>query len=178
MARHPAALSVQPRRHAGAVLGTGRSDPERIEHPIFAVQQVRRQRRRPDFATEFEIAIGSGADQSKVDELFAKIDSNGDGSIRPEEMQSVMQEAHAGHHHHHHHHASGAGSADPLQALLSDASADGTTSQTTTNSNGSTTITLTYADGTKIDMTTPVSRPMQAQTAPQAIQTLWASPAR
>jgi hypothetical protein len=67
-----------------------------------------------------------------------------------------MQDAHAGHHHHHHH-ASGAGSADPLQALLPGASADGTTSQTTTNSDGSTTTTLTYADGTKIDMTTPAS---------------------
>ena len=106
--------------------------------------------------SEFENVIGSGADQSKVDELFAKIDSNGDGSISPDEMQSVMQEAHAGHHHHHHH-ASDAGSANPLQALLPGASADGTTSQTTTNSDGSTTTTLTYVDGTKIDMTTPAS---------------------
>jgi EF hand domain-containing protein len=53
--------------------------------------------------SEFENVIGSGADQSKVDELFAKIDSKGDGSISPDEMQSVMQEAHVGHHHHHHH---------------------------------------------------------------------------
>jgi hypothetical protein len=105
--------------------------------------------------SEFENAIGSGADQSKTDALFAKIDSDRDGSISPDEMQSAMQKAHGGHHHHHH--ASGAGGSDPLQALLSGASADGTTSQTATNADGSTTTTLTYADGTTIDMTTPAA---------------------
>jgi hypothetical protein len=110
--------------------------------------------------SEFENAIGSNADTSKVDELFSKIDTNGDGSISSDEIQSAMQKALAAGGHHHHHHmggADGAGGSDPLQSLLSGASADGTTSQTTTNSDGSTTTTLTYADGTKIDMTTPAA---------------------
>ena len=82
--------------------------------------------------SEFENAIGPDADQAKVDALFSKIDGNGDGSISQDEMQSGDPE--------------GArrpspspqrrrmalarkGGGDPLQALLSGASADGTTSQ-------------------------------------------------
>ena len=111
--------------------------------------------------SEFETAIGSGADQSKVDALFNKIDANGDGSVSPDEMQSAMQKAHGGHHHHHGGGAQGAGGkqggGDPLQSLLSGASADGTTSQTASNSDGSTTTTITYADGTKVEMTTPAA---------------------
>jgi EF-hand domain pair len=41
--------------------------------------------------SEFENVIGSGADQSKVDELFAKIDSNGDGSIDKDELGAFMK---------------------------------------------------------------------------------------
>ena len=51
------------------------------------------------------------------------------------------------------------GGSDPLQALLSGASADGTTSQSATNADGSTTTTITYADGTKVEMTTPAAPP-------------------
>ncbi len=111
--------------------------------------------------SEFEQAIGSGADQSGVDALFNKLDSNGDGSVSADELQSAMQKAHAGggHHHHHVEDSSGSGQqqggSDPLQALLSGASADGTSSQTSTNADGSSTTTITYADGTKLEMTTP-----------------------
>ena len=100
--------------------------------------------------SEFENAIGPNADRTKVDALFAKIDSNGDGSISTAEMQSAMQKA-QGHHHHHH------GGGDPLQALISGASADGTTSQTATSADGSTSTTITYADGTKVEMTIPAA---------------------
>jgi hypothetical protein len=108
--------------------------------------------------SEFENAIGPNADQSKVDALFNKLDANDDGSVSPDEIQSAVQKAHGGGHHHHHMKAQGSGSsqgADALQSLLSGTSADGTTSQSTSNSDGSTTTTITYADGTKIDMTTP-----------------------
>jgi hypothetical protein len=110
--------------------------------------------------SEFENAIGPGADQSKVDELFQKLDSNGDGSVSQDELHSALQKAHGGGHHHHHHvedaDQSQQGS-DPLQSLMSGASADGATSQSTTNSDGSTTTSITYADGSKVEMTTPAS---------------------
>ena len=109
--------------------------------------------------SEFENALGSaGADKAQADQLFSKIDTNGDGSISTNEIQSAMQKAHGGGHHHHHAGgAGGSGGSDPLQSLLSSASADGTTSQSTTNSDGSTTTTLTYTDGTTVEMTTPAA---------------------
>jgi hypothetical protein len=106
--------------------------------------------------SEFENAIGPDADKAKVDELFAKIDGNGDGSVSQDELQSAMQKAH----HHRHHATQGAGQqqgSDPLQVLLSSASADGATSQSASNADGSTTTTITYADGTKVEMTTPAA---------------------
>ena len=111
--------------------------------------------------SEFEKAIGSGADQSKVDALFKKLDGNGDGSVSQDELQSALQKVHGGgHHHHHHDEASSAGGqqgGDPLQALLSGATADGATSQTSSNADGSTSTTITYADGTKLEMTSPAA---------------------
>jgi hypothetical protein len=119
--------------------------------------------------SEFENAIGPDADKSKVDALFNKIDSNGDGSISSDEMKSAAQKAHGGGHHHHHAGgAGGSGGGDPLEGLLSGASADGTTSQSTTNPDGSTTTTLTYADGTTIDMTTPAAASTNASSANSA----------
>jgi hypothetical protein len=109
--------------------------------------------------SEFENAIGPGADQSKVDALFDKLDANGDGSINQDELHSALQKAHGGHHHHHHVQDADQSqqSGDPLQSLLSGASADGATSQSATNSDGSTTTTISYADGTKVEMTTPAA---------------------
>jgi hypothetical protein len=111
--------------------------------------------------SEFEQAIGSGANQSGVDALFNKLDSNGDGSVSQDELQSAMQKAHGGGHHHHAEASSDSnqqqGGGDPLQALLSGATADGTSSQTSSNADGSSTTTITYADGTKLEMTTPAS---------------------
>ena len=110
--------------------------------------------------SEFENAIGPGADQSQVDALFNKLDTDGDGSISQDEMHSALQKAHGGHHHHHH--AAQATDqqqqSNPLESLLSSASADGTTSQSATNADGSTTTTLTYADGSKVEMTTPAAQ--------------------
>jgi hypothetical protein len=108
--------------------------------------------------SEFENAIGPNADKSKVDALFNKLDGNGDGSISQGELQSALQKAQSGGGHHHHHHASsGSSGSQGSDPLLSGASADGTTSQSSANSDGSTTTTITYADGTKVEMTTPAA---------------------
>jgi hypothetical protein len=108
--------------------------------------------------SEFENAIGPDADKTKIDALFAKIDGNGDGAVSQDEMQSAIQKMHGGHHHHHAASgSSGSQGSDPLQVLLSGASADGTTSQSATNADGSSTTTITYADGTKVEMTTPAA---------------------
>jgi hypothetical protein len=111
--------------------------------------------------SEFENAIGSDADKSKIDALFAKLDGNGDGSISQDELQTALQKAHGGGHHHQHYVADSSGSGqpggDPLQALISGASADGPTSQTSSHADGSTTTTITYSDGTKLEMTTPAA---------------------
>jgi hypothetical protein len=119
--------------------------------------------------SEFENAIGPGADKTKVDALFAKLDGNSDGAVSQDELQSALQKAHGGGGHHHHHGAGGAGGSgggsDPLQALLSGASADGTTSQSASNSDGSSTTTITYADGTKVEMTTPASAAAASSTS-------------
>jgi hypothetical protein len=105
--------------------------------------------------SEFENAIGPDADKANVDALFNKIDGNGDGAVSQDDMQSAIQKMHGGHHHHHA--SAGSQGNDPLQALLSGASADGTTSQSATNADGSSTTTITYADGTKVEMTTPAA---------------------
>jgi hypothetical protein len=107
--------------------------------------------------SEFENAIGPDADKAKVDALFSKIDGNGDGNVSQDEMHSAIQKMHGGHHHHASSGSSGSKGSDPLQALLSGASADGATSQSATNADGSSTTTITYADGTKVEMTTPAA---------------------
>jgi len=112
---------------------------------------------------EFTAAASkAGADSSVADAVFNKIDANGDGSVTQDELTKADQAG--GHHHHHHVHggggggASGAGGAqDPLEAMLSSATASGATTQTSTNADGSTTTTISYADGSKIDMTSPAA---------------------
>ena len=111
--------------------------------------------------SEFETAIGSDADKSKVDALFSKLDGDGDGAVSQDELQTALQKAHGGGHRHRHHveasSESGQQGGDPLQALLSRASADGATSQTSSNADGSTITTITYADGSKLELTTPAT---------------------
>jgi hypothetical protein len=110
---------------------------------------------------EFNSAFSqAGVDSATTDAAFAKLDANGDGSISPSELAKARHG-----HGHHHHHAEGSGDAqggsqtgqNPLDALLSGANAAGATSKTANNQDGSSTTTITYADGTTIDMTTPAS---------------------
>ena len=107
---------------------------------------------------EFEQALGGvGVDQSSADVLYSRLDKNGDGSLTPDEMPKA-------HGHRGHHHASGGGvqgpggqAQDPISQLMSGTDATGATSQSVSNSDGSTTTTTTYADGTKVEMTTPAA---------------------
>jgi hypothetical protein len=100
--------------------------------------------------TEFENALGAGGTNLQMaDDVFNKMDLNGDGSISKDEMSQSLEK---GSRHHHHHHAGGAGNADALMQAL-----QGATSTSSTNGDGSTTTTLSYADGTKITMTQPAA---------------------
>jgi len=103
--------------------------------------------------SEFEDIFGSNADMSKVDGLFNALDGNGDGSVSQDELTSAMQASHAHHHHHHAHPSQGAD--DIVQALMS--GTQGATANTTSNSDGSNTTTISYTDGSSISLTTPAS---------------------
>ncbi len=110
---------------------------------------------------EFSAAASkAGADSSVADAVFNKIDANGDGSVTQDELTKADKASRP----HHHHHVEGGGGAqgaggaqDPLEAMLSSATASGATTQTSTNADGSTTTTISYADGSKIDLTSAAS---------------------
>jgi EF hand domain-containing protein len=109
--------------------------------------------------SEFEGALGAGGTNvAAADDVFGKLDANGDGSVSLDELKSALQGSgrHGGRHHHMHAAASGNGSsdpnADPLMQALSGASGSAVT-----NSDGSTTTTITYADGSEVSLTTPAA---------------------
>ncbi len=116
--------------------------------------------------SEFETALGAGGTNLQMaDDVFNKMDLNGDGNISKDEMARSLEKSG---HHHHHHHAGGAGDGNGAVAANgaggSGGNADaliqalqGASSTSTINSDGSTTTTLTYADGTKITMTQPAA---------------------
>ena len=108
--------------------------------------------------SEFENALGAGGSNiAQADDVFGKLDKNGDGSVSLDEMSSALKGA-GGHGHHHHHVANSDGSSDSSGASGSDSdpllqALDAASSTSTTNSDGSTTTSLTYADGSKVTMT-------------------------
>jgi len=106
--------------------------------------------------------IGAITPYNNPDNVFSKLDQNGNGSVSLDELSSALKGA-GGKGGHHHHGAGGSGTAsgsgsadgsntDPLLQALAGAS-----STSTTNSDGSTTTSLTYADGSKVTMTSPAS---------------------
>jgi hypothetical protein len=109
--------------------------------------------------SEFEQALGGvGVDTQSADALFGKLDANNDDSVSPSEIGK------AHHHGHHHHQADSADSAQGggaqqggLSSLLNSSDITGATSQTATNADGSSTTTISYADGTSVSMTTPAA---------------------
>lgn len=90
---------------------------------------------------EFSAAASkAGADSSVADAVFNKIDANGDGSVTQDELTKA-DKASRPHHHHHVHGGGGdaqgaSGAQDPLEAMLSSASASGATTKTSTNADG------------------------------------------
>jgi hypothetical protein len=105
--------------------------------------------------SEFESALGAGGTNlAQADQVFGKLDKNGDGSVTLDELSSALK----GKGHHHHSHAAGSSdssgaSTDPLLQALSGASGN-----SVTNSDGSTTTSITYADGSKVTMTSPAAK--------------------
>jgi EF hand domain-containing protein len=106
--------------------------------------------------SEFESALGAGGTNvAQADDVFSKLDKNGDGSVNVDEMASALR----GQGHHHAHHAghggsgkgNGAGPDSLFQAL------QGASSNSVSNSDGSTTTSITYADGSKVSMTSPAA---------------------
>ncbi len=109
--------------------------------------------------SEFENALGAGGTNiAQADKVFSQLDTNGDGTVSLGELSSALK----GHRHADAGGSSGSGgadsgntggsSSDPLLQALQAAS-----STSVTNSNGSTATSLTYADGSKVTMTSPVS---------------------
>jgi hypothetical protein len=128
--------------------------------------------------SEFENAFGPNADMTKVDGLFNALDANGDGGVSLDELTSAVQQSqaqHAHHRHHHMHHADGGDGSQPgaqpggaqpsggLADLLSATDIAGATSQTLQNSDGSSTTTITYADGSTVSITSPAGSSETAQ---------------
>lgn len=116
---------------------------------------------------EFENALGAGGTNlAQADSVFNQLDSNGDGTVSLNELKSALQGAGGHHGGHHHVHAGGSGqsgesgsadgtgssSSDPLMQALAGAS-----SNAVTNSDGSTTTTLSFPDGSKVTLTTPAA---------------------
>ena len=118
--------------------------------------------------SEFENALGAGGTNiAQADDVFAKLDKDGSGTISLGEMTSALKGG-GGHGHHHvaggssgaasaasSASSTGAGSSassDPLAQAL-----QGATTTSVTNSDGSTTTSLTYPDGSKVTMTLPAA---------------------
>jgi len=96
--------------------------------------------------TEFESALGAGGTNlPQADDVFSKLDKDGNDSVSLDEMSSALKGG-KGHHHHHHKAGDSSGSdgsnSDPLMQALQ-----------VTNSDGSVTTSLTYADGSKVTLT-------------------------
>ncbi len=118
--------------------------------------------------------------------LFAKLDSDGDGTVSKGEFENVlgkagvdtnsadalfskldangdgsiskgeMKSARNASFHAHHHQVAGGGGGGAA-SLLKATNADGSQSQTTSNADGTTTTTITYADGSTVSTTTPAT---------------------
>ncbi|WP_024574859.1 MULTISPECIES: EF-hand domain-containing protein [unclassified Afipia] len=98
---------------------------------------------------EFEDKLGAGGTNiAAADNVFSKMDADGDGSVNLDEMATALKGKGRGHPHAH----QTGGGADALMQALQSAS-----STSTTNSDGSITTTLTYADGSKITISQPAA---------------------
>jgi hypothetical protein len=95
---------------------------------------------------EFEKIFAKNGDTTKADAAFAKLDTDGDGSVNAKELAAGLRSGR-----HHHHGPSDTASSDANGGTGSD------TSQTVTNADGSTTTTINYSDGSQVTMTRPAA---------------------
>jgi hypothetical protein len=94
--------------------------------------------------SEFESGLGAdGVDTSSADAMFNSFDTNGDGSVSQSELIAARRTYHpfAG-----------------LALMQNLGLANGATAQITTNADGTTTTTMSYANGGEFSMTTPVPK--------------------
>jgi Ca2+-binding EF-hand superfamily protein len=102
---------------------------------------------------EFEEALGAGGTNlAQADSVFGKLDKDGDGSVSLKELASALKGGKKPHHDHHASESDGSNS-DPFSQAL-----QGASSTSVTNSDGSVTTSLTYADGSKVSMTSATGK--------------------
>jgi hypothetical protein len=126
--------------------------------------------------SEFDSIFSKNGDTTKADAIFAQLDANHDGTVSPDELTAALSGQGQGgqdggqvaHHRHHHHGLGGMGGAssstggssdsnDPSSTGSSSDPFSGDQSQAVTNSDGSTTTTITYSDGSQVTMTLPAA---------------------
>ena len=108
--------------------------------------------------SELEAAFtAAGGTAQQADAVFAKLDTDGDGAVSKNEFVAAARG--------HRHAGSGQGAAGggALSSLL-----NATSSDEVQNPDGSTTTTITTADGTKITITTPAPQGDKAASDPSA----------
>jgi len=119
--------------------------------------------------SEFDTAFAQNGDTTQADQIFTQLDANGDGAISASELTQAIEGGSGSEEtpqvHHHHHHgmppleASGLGDngSGPDTAATDGLAALDGSSQTVTNSDGSTSTTITFADGSQVSMTLPAA---------------------
>jgi hypothetical protein len=145
----------------GASSQSGSSDPNGGGQQLFAALDSNGdgQVSKSELESAFTGAAGAAGvttDQATqaADALIGKLDTNGDGAVSQTELAGGGPKGH----HHLGSPSDAAGGGDPLASLLQTGSASSADNSTSvTNADGSTTTTITYADGTKITLSTPAA---------------------
>jgi hypothetical protein len=107
--------------------------------------------------SEFEEALGAGGTNLKqADSVFGKLDKDGDGSVSLNELASALKPRG----HHHDRDKAGDGDASGPGSFLK--AVKGASSTSVANSDGSVTTSLTYADGSKVTMTSAAGKSSSA----------------
>jgi Ca2+-binding EF-hand superfamily protein len=97
---------------------------------------------------ELSAALTPSGNADKTDALFTKLDTDNDGSVSLDELRSAIRESRHRHRH--------VGNEDAASNDI-DNPPQGTTSKTVTNTDGSSTTTISYEDGSSVSMTRPAA---------------------